>query len=181
MKNILFQNWSDLGRILVVGSSAYVGLILLLRISGKRTLAKMNAFDMVVTIALGSTFATILLSKDIALVEGLVALALLVSLQFVVAWLAVRSPLVRRMVKADPRLLMYRGEFLERGMRDERVNKDEVLAAIRAQGIARLENVGTVVLETDGSMTVTEGSQLVGLSALRDVEGAREGFDKIEN
>ena len=179
MKDILFQNWSDLGRILIVGASAYAGLMLLLRISGKRTLAKMNAFDLVVTIALGSTFATILLSKDVALVEGLLALALLVGLQFIVAWLAVRSQLVRRMVKADPRLLVYRGEYLERQMRDERVNRDEVLAAIRAQGIAKLENVGAVVLETDGSMTVTEGSQLGGLSALHDVEGVPDDSNAI--
>ncbi|MEP6539181.1 MAG: YetF domain-containing protein [Bryobacteraceae bacterium] len=75
------------------------------------------------------------------------------------------------MVKADPRLLVWQGVFLESGMRDERVNRDEVLAAIRAQGIARLEKVGAVVLETDGSMTVTEGSPLGDSSALCDVKG----------
>lgn len=177
MPDLFFQNWSDLGRVLIVGTGAYIGLVLLLRISGKRTLSKMNAFDLVVTVALGSTFATVLLSKDVALAEGLLALALLVALQFLVAWLTVRSSVVRGLVKADPRLLVFRGKFLERGMRLERVNRDEILAALRAQGISRLEDAGAVVLETDGSMTVTQGSQLGPPSALRDVKGAPNEID----
>lgn len=64
---MFFNAWSDIGRVLVVGGLAYAGLVLLLRLTGKRTLSKMNAFDLVVTVALGSTLATILLSKDVAL------------------------------------------------------------------------------------------------------------------
>ena len=74
---MFFTHWFDLARVLIVGVSAYAALVFLLRISGKRTLSKMNAFDLVVTVALGSTLATILLSKDVALAEGLLALALL--------------------------------------------------------------------------------------------------------
>ena len=70
---------------IIFGASS---LYLILRISGKRTLAKMNAFDFVVTVALGSTLATVFLSKDIALAEGLFAFALLAGLQRIVAWLA---------------------------------------------------------------------------------------------
>lgn len=59
-----FDSWSDLARVLAVGASAYVTLVVVLRAAGKRTLAKLNAFDLIVTIALGSTLATILLSAD---------------------------------------------------------------------------------------------------------------------
>ena len=55
---MFFDSWAGLGRVLVVGVLAYSALVLLLRISGKRTLTKMNAFDLVVTVALGSTLAT---------------------------------------------------------------------------------------------------------------------------
>lgn len=54
---MLFQGWPGLARTAVVGSMAYAGLVLFLRISGKRTLSKLNAFDLVVTVALGSTLA----------------------------------------------------------------------------------------------------------------------------
>jgi uncharacterized membrane protein YcaP (DUF421 family) len=67
-------------RTAVVGSLAYVALVAMLRISGKRTLSQMNAFDFVVTVALGSTLATILLSQDVSLGEGLTVLALLIGL-----------------------------------------------------------------------------------------------------
>ena len=87
---MLLQNAADLWRILVVGVLTYPALIAVLRLSGKRTLAKMNAFDLIVTVALGSTLATILLSRDVALLEGLTALVLLVALQLIASWLSVR-------------------------------------------------------------------------------------------
>lgn len=150
---MFFNGWAGLIRTIVVGVLAYVGLILLVRISGKRTLSKMNAFDFVVTVALGSTLATLVLSKDIALAEGMVALALLIFLQFIITWLSVRSKAVSGLVKAEPRLLYYRGEFLWNAMKAERVNQGEVLQAMRMQGMNN-EEVEAVVLETDGSFSV---------------------------
>ena len=93
---MFLDSWSELIRLLVVGSLAYVGLVGFLRLSGKRTLTKMNAFDLVVTVALGSTLATVLLSKDVSLSEGLLAFTLLSALQYAVASLAVRSQRHRR-------------------------------------------------------------------------------------
>lgn len=85
---MLFQRWSDLGQVLATSLLVYPTLVLVLRVSGKRTLAKMNAFDLVVTVALGSTLATILLSADVSLAEGVLALVLLVGLQLAVAWMS---------------------------------------------------------------------------------------------
>lgn len=76
-------------RVLLVGVAAYAGLVLL-RVSGKRTLTKMNAFDLVVTVALGSTLATVQLTKSVALADGLAAFALLIFLQYGLMWLSVR-------------------------------------------------------------------------------------------
>jgi uncharacterized membrane protein YcaP (DUF421 family) len=151
---MFFDSWAGLARTAIVGVVAYAALVVLLRVSGKRTLSKMNAFDLIVTVALGSTLATILLSRDVALAEGILALAVLIGLQYLIAALSVRSPAVSRLVKSEPRLLLYQGRFLHRAMRDERVVEAEVLAAIRQQGIAALPAVEAVVLETDGSMTV---------------------------
>jgi uncharacterized membrane protein YcaP (DUF421 family) len=151
---MFFDSWAGLLRTLIVGALAYVALVVLLRLSGKRTLSKMNAFDLIVTVALGSTLATILLSQDVALAEGVLAFALLIGLQYLIATLSVRSATVSRLVKSEPRLLAYQGRLLPGALRDERVVEAEVLAAIRQQGIAAIESVEAVVLETDGSMTV---------------------------
>ena len=78
---MFFNDASSLLRVVIVGTLAYSSLVLLLRVSGKRTLSKMNAFDLVVTVAIGSTLATVLLSKDVALADGVVAFTLLIGLQ----------------------------------------------------------------------------------------------------
>jgi uncharacterized membrane protein YcaP (DUF421 family) len=174
---LFFESWADLGRILIVGALAYAALILLLRISGKRTLSKMNAFDFIITVAMGSTLATILLSRDVTLSEGVVALALLIALQFVITWSAVRRGSIRKLITSDPSLLFYRGEFLRDAMRRERVSEGAVRSAVRDAGSLSLEAVEAVVLETDGSLSVVASSSLpgrpdgVGNTALRDVVG----------
>ncbi|EPX58975.1 hypothetical protein D187_003352 [Cystobacter fuscus DSM 2262] len=151
---MFFDNWQALGRVALVGVCAYVALVLMLRLSGNRTLSKLNAFDFVVTVALGSTLATVLLSKDVALAEGLLAFAVLIGLQFLVTWTSVRVSWVNHLVKSEPLLLFHQGRFLPRAMRRARVVEQEVLAVMREQGVARLDSVEAVVLETDGSLSV---------------------------
>ncbi len=143
----------------MVGLLSYAGLILFLRLSGKRTLSKMNAFDLVVTVALGSTLATILLSKEVSLAEGLVAFAVLIFAQHGVAWLQVRVPGFQKVVKSEPRLLYFRGRWLDQAMRDERVARVELLQAVRSTGNASLQSVEAVVLETDGTFAVVTSMQ----------------------
>lgn len=150
---MFFNDWEGLLRLVVVGTCAYLSLVLLLRSSGKRTLAKLNAFDFVVTVALGSTLATVLLSRDVPLVEGVAAMGLLVTLQYGMAWLTVRSRTVEKLVKSEPTLL-YRNEFLRGSMRRMRVTEDEIRQAARAGGKASLAQVSAVVLETDGSFSI---------------------------
>lgn len=173
--DMFFSGWAGLGRTLLIGALAYVSLVLMLRISGKRTLGKMNSFDLIVTVALGSTLATVLLSKDVALAEGVTALALLIALQFLVTWSSVRIRLVRRIVRSEPRLLFYQGDYLEDAMRSERVTRSEVLQAIRSQGQLSVENVEGVVLETDGSFSVLKSGESPKRSSLASmIEGEKE-------
>ena len=169
MTSMFFHEAHDLLRILVVGVGAYMGLVAFLRATGKRTLSKMNAFDLVVTVALGSTLATVLLNRDVSLAEGLTAFLLLCLLQYVVAWSSVRSNRFQGFVKAEPALLFLRGRYLKNRLREERVTEEEILAAVRGQGVGDLSAVRAVVLETDGSMSVVTGAE-AGLDALRPVQ-----------
>jgi len=170
MTEFLFDDWRGLWRTLLVGVLAYIALVTLLRISGKRTLAKMNAFDFIVTVALGSTLATVLLSKDVALAEGVLAFMLLIALQFSVAWLSVRSPWVEALVKSEPTLLLYRGQFLRPAMKRERVSKAEIEAAVREQGVADPAAVAAVVLETDGTFSVIQTKDEITLTHMAGVQ-----------
>jgi uncharacterized membrane protein YcaP (DUF421 family) len=96
----------------------------------------------------------VLLPKDVALAEGIVAFGLLVLLQYAITCSSVRSDRVRALVKAEPCLLLRDGRFLHGEMRRERVTEDEVQAAARTQGIESLNDVAAAVLETDGSFSV---------------------------
>ncbi|WP_271189059.1 DUF421 domain-containing protein [Dactylosporangium matsuzakiense] len=156
----------------VVGVAVYPGLILVLRLSGKRTLTKMNAFDLIVTVALGSTLATILLSKDVSLAEGMTALILLVVVQLAATWLSVRSRRIRAVLKSRPTLLLRDGRLLDAALRAQRVTDGEVRQAIRSQGIGDLDRVAAVVLETDGTLSVIPAGQGGQLTALTGVAGA---------
>ena len=151
---MLFSGFEGIWRTLIVGLSAYAALVGVLRITGKRTLSKMNAFDLIVTVALGSTLATVLLSKDIALAEGVTAFLLLAGAQYAVTWMSLRSDRFRRWIKAEPRALLRDGRLIADALRAERVTPDEVEAAIRAAGHADAAAIELVMLETDGSMSV---------------------------
>lgn len=150
---MFFDDFFGLLRVAVISLAAYITLIIVLRAAGKRALAKLNAFDLVVTVALGSTLATVLLSSDVAFLEGASAFAMLALLQWIVSKASVRFSLVRRLTRSTPAILMIDGEMIASAMRAERVTHEEVMAAIRGQGIARTDDVAAVVLECDGSLS----------------------------
>lgn len=166
---MFFNDWHDILRVIIIGTLGYIALIALLRVSGKRTLSKMNMFDFVVTVALGSTFASLILSKNVALAEGVVALGLLILLQYVVAWLSVQSTRFRQMVKGEPTLLFYKGHYLHDSMRAERIAIEEIRFAARAQGLSDMREVAAIVLETDGTFSVVPDLHADGAGSLEDV------------
>lgn len=152
--SIFFQGWQGIVRTLVIGVLSYATLVIFLRISGKRTLAKLNAFDLVVTVALGSTLSAILLQESIALAEGSVALALLIVMQFLVTFTSVRWPRFADAVRAEPTLLVRNGGFCRDAMRRQRITENEVLSAIRSSGGHDVADVETLILESDGTLSV---------------------------
>ncbi|WP_445380977.1 DUF421 domain-containing protein [Rhizobium rosettiformans] len=156
-QNMLFQGWPGIARTLLVGTLAYVTLVLFLRISGKRTLSKLNAFDLVVTVALGSTLSAILLQKSIALAEGATALGLLILLQYLVTFASVRSNSVAKLIRSEPTLLVRSGSFCHDAMMRQRITEDEIMSAVRSNGSQGLDEVEAVVLESDGTLSIIKG------------------------
>ncbi|MEZ5780898.1 MAG: DUF421 domain-containing protein [Rhizobiaceae bacterium] len=153
--SMFFHDWEGILRTLVVGILAYVTLVLFLRLSGKRTLAKLNAFDLVVTVALGSTLAATVLQKSVALAEGATALALLIGAQFLVTFVSVRWTSFAAAVRSEPALLARNGVFCEKTMQRERITEDEALSAIRSGGGHVVGDIESLILESDGSMSVS--------------------------
>ena len=172
---MLFDSWDNIIRVVSVGILAYAGLVIMLRVSGNRTLSKMNSFDLVVTVAFGSTLSTILVDKNVTLATGLAALALLVVLQLAITWCSVRFRLVSSIVKTAPTVLLLDGELRHDAMKRVRVTGEEVMAAVRRQGRGSLADIDAVILESDGSLSVIPTSQAGNRSAYDGL--ARPGSD----
>jgi uncharacterized membrane protein YcaP (DUF421 family) len=177
-----FESWYNLGRTVTLTILGFTALITMLRISGKRTLSKLNVFDFVFVVAVGSVFAAMITSKDMTLIDGLAALITLIGIQLLLAEIAARWSLAERIINGEPSLLLSRGKFIPRALKRERVTEEEVRGAIRAKGINRVEDVDAVVLENDGTLTVAWEARGPGRSSLVDatVPGgtrAEEGED----
>lgn len=153
-QSMLFQDWTGVARTMLVGCLAYVTLIVFLRIAGKRALSQLNAFDFVVTVALGSTLSSILLQRSVSLADGAAALGLLICLQYAVTFSSVRSTRISKLVRSEPALLFRHGDYCESTMKRERITRDEVLSAIRSNGGYRIDDADSVVLEGNGSISV---------------------------
>ncbi|PAP78103.1 DUF421 domain-containing protein [Rubrivirga marina] len=179
---VLFDSWASLGKVLLSAVLTYPLLILVLRLGGKRTLAKMNAFDFVVTVAIGSIVASTLLSTA-PVVNGVGAVATLVALQAAVTWLSVRSDRFEALVKSQPTLVFHDGTYLDGPMRAERVTREEIRGAIRDAGHAGTDGVAAVVLESDGAFSVLarvpagDETAVEGAAAMAGVSGAAEHWD----
>jgi uncharacterized membrane protein YcaP (DUF421 family) len=169
-----FDTWGDIGRVVLVGTASYAVLVAVLRVTGKRTLAQLNAFDFVVTVALGSTLATILLSSEVSFAEGITALVLLAGLQFLVAALSARRPSSRTGLTSRPVVLLADGAIRHEALKRNRLTESELRQAVRMQGTGDFSQVKAVVLETNGKLSVITTSQYGNGSALEDVRGAED-------
>ena len=124
-----------------------------------------------VTVALGSTLATILLSSDVSWSEGAVALSLLVGLQYAVSRVSSWLPSGRSVINARPTLVLRDGTPIQPQLRAQRLTEGELRQAVRSSGYGALAEIAAVVMESDGTLSVIPATQAGDLSTLRGVDG----------
>lgn len=150
----LFGSWTAVIRVVFMSVAGYVTLLLLLRVSGQRTLSQLTAFDMVITVTVGSAFGRVITARDVALVEVIAAFGSLVLLQWIVANLWGRLPSIRSRLSPTPALLYYDGEIVWSQMRRTHLREDDLLWAARQEGLGTLDDVQAILLEGNGGMSV---------------------------
>lgn len=171
MKEIFFKDWESLLHVTVSAAVSFITLFVFVRIAGKRTLANLNAFDFVVTVALGSTLSFTILA-EVTLAEGTVALVMIIIMQYVLAWIAKSSKGMQKIINSTPTLLFYNGTFVEHGLTREVITEEEVYAQVRRLGLESMDSVRAVVMELNGEITVIEKSAFLAPdnSSLQDIE-----------
>lgn len=154
--NVFFDGWDPIVRIVVLAPLAYLALLILFRTTGNRTLARMNSFDFIITIAIGATFGRVMTARSIPLAEAVVAFAVLIGLQFAVTALRVRSRRFARLVETEPALLAFKGRILHDALRRARITESELQATARQHGLGAVEEAEAIVLESNGKLAVVK-------------------------
>lgn len=158
-----------LGAVVVSTLCVYAFVVVLTRLAGPRSLAKMSSFDFAATVAIGSTLASTAVAS-IPLADGAAALVLLFGMQAVIAVLR-RRGMFGGLVDNSPLLLMAGPEILDDHLRQARVSREELFGQLRSAGVHSLEEVTAVVLETTGDMSVLTGGSAVDQLLLTGVRG----------
>ena len=151
---MFFQGWETVFQTIILSILMYASIVIILRTSGKRTLATFNAFDFLITVTIGSISATTILSKTTTFVDGISAIITLVLLQYIVAKISACSKTFRKIIKAEPTLLYYDGKYIEENLKKMRVSKDDILQEIRINSGVTIDKVHSVVLEANGKLAV---------------------------
>lgn len=149
-----FTGWEPLIRILVVGTSLFLSVVLLLRITGNRTLSSLTTFDFVVMVAIGAVFGRALTARDLSYSEAFASITLLVVLQYLLSLFKFHSRTLARAISSPPVVLYSDGTFHEKALHRERLTREDLLSAIRAEGYETFGDVDLLVLETAGRISV---------------------------
>jgi uncharacterized membrane protein YcaP (DUF421 family) len=132
----------------------YIFLVVAIRISGKREVGQMSVLELVVILIMSDAVQNSMVGENVSIWSGLVAVTILLTLDFALRSLSLRWPRFRKAIQGEPRLIVRDGRILDRALHEEDISQDEVEAAVRAHGLERVDQVALAVLETNGSISV---------------------------
>jgi uncharacterized membrane protein YcaP (DUF421 family) len=135
-------------------AAVYLVILIGLRLAGKREIGQMTVFDLVVLLLIANAVQNAMVGPDTSLTGGVLAAAILLLLNAVVARLRLRWPRLRRLVEGSPTLLVLHGEVIPAHLRREGLDLETLEAALREHGVADVTGVEMAVLEIDGSISV---------------------------
>ncbi|RYD46604.1 MAG: DUF421 domain-containing protein [Verrucomicrobiaceae bacterium] len=168
MSEIFFNDGAGLLHVAVCSVVSYLALFVFIRLSGKRTMSKLNAFDFVVAVTLGSKLSSMILAKT-PILEGMLAVSIIIGLQYLLAKSARESQTMEGLINSKPTLLYYNGSFLIDTLKRECITEEEVYAAVRAYRMEDMKLVRAVVMELNGELTVVKKGDPGANSSLADL------------
>lgn len=172
---ILWTGWTPLVHVALMATAGYLALVVLLRVTGPRTMSKMTPLDFVIAVTVGSAFGRTITAEKVSLVQTLWVLVVLVGLQWGLAWARSRSATIRRMVDHPPVVLYSDGEVRERALRRHRLVEADLHEAVRGAGLGSMADVHTVLLLREGSLGVMTHDQIGDGSSISRYAEADDG------
>lgn len=136
-------------------AAVYIGLLTIIRLVGKRDMAQLNSFDLVVLLLLSNVVQNAVIGPDNSLIGGLVGTAVLIGLNWAVVRLAFRHPRLNRLIQGTSSPLVSKGVVDERELASLGLTRNELEAALRRQGAGSIEEVEDATLAPEGTITLT--------------------------
>lgn len=134
-------------------TAVYVVVLVMVRLSGKRTVGQFTPFDLLVVVLLGTAVQNSLIGEDTSLLGGLILAATLLSLNWTVGKLSARSQRFHRTVEGKPVILVHHGHLFRDELARQSMSEEDFAIARRSAGYAALGDIALAVLESSGEIT----------------------------
>ena len=136
-------------------ASIYFFLLLVFRLAGKRTLAEVTPFELILLLIIGEATQQALLGDDFSVTNAMLVITTLVVIDIALGLLKQRAPRLERVVEGTPVVIFADGELLPERMREARLDESDILEAARStQGLESLDQVKFAVLERSGGISI---------------------------
>ncbi len=139
---------------LIRSAMVYLFLLIAFRLTGKRQLGQLTAFDLVVVLIISNVLQNAMIGNDNSLGGGLLGAVVILLLNALVAWFTFRYKRAERIIEHSPTVLVKHGRILHENLRRERVSMPELRTALRKEGVVSLRDVRYAILEEDGHLSV---------------------------
>lgn len=150
MWNLSIHWWE----LIVRGLLVYFFLILILRSTGKRQIGQMSPFDLVLLMVLSNAVQNSMTGGDNSVTSGIILAVTLVLANWSVGKLTSSSKVMEELIEGDPQVLFHNGMVYEKVLRDSRITRQELIAAVHKAGYADLDAIRAAILENDGTISV---------------------------
>jgi uncharacterized membrane protein YcaP (DUF421 family) len=131
----------------------FFALYLLVRIMGKRELAQLTPFELIVLVVLGDLIQQGVTHNDFSLTGAILAIATMGFWALAMSWLSFLSPKVEAILDGEPRVIVRNGQVVQENLNRDRITHAEILSEMRQAGIAHLGDVAWAILEPQGKMS----------------------------
>jgi uncharacterized membrane protein YcaP (DUF421 family) len=134
-------------------------IIIITRIFGLRTFAKMSSFDFASTIAVGSVLASIILNNDYSLLKGGIVLITIIGFQTLFSFLVRKNAFIKQLFTNKPQIIMWNGKILHERLKRCNVGEDDLIAKLREANVHNFDEVKAVIFESTGDVSVIHNDQ----------------------
>lgn len=132
----------------------YIIIVIVMRVMGKREVGELGIIDIVVFLIIAEVAAFALDSPDEKMIEAIVPIIVLVAIQLISSQISLKSKLFRDAVDGEPSLLIRDGIIMEKELRSQRYNLDDLFQQLREQRVGSIRNVTYAFLEPSGNLSV---------------------------